>query len=375
MVSPPRNDNRQLYLKLIESERVVNGRFTNLRRLDPQGGNGCFSLMFYAYDQITNKEVVLKFFNPDCNADADRLQRFQREGDILRRLEGQPNILQSYDNITTLIITLSHSTGPIPFTFQFIPLEKAKGSIEQFIYGSNRNPIQCLLFFKGMCKSVARIHSKDICHRDIKPSNFLIFENSTIKIGDFGTAKFLDGSMGDIRNNYQNPVGDMRYCAPEIFCGLGIGDSIAYCSDVFALGSILFEIFTQKVLTENIYNGNQKLLNNMIKLQAKVLSTPEKERFKCCISETDSTITQRDFPDIFAFNDFVPKPIKKELNNLYRGLVDPNISRRLTDFTAIHRKADICLFVLRNEKRYQEYIRRKKLVKIAVHSSNKARST
>lgn len=371
---PPLNDNRKLYLQLIESETVINGRFTNLRRLDPQGGNGCFSLMFYASDKITNKEVVLKFYNPDCNTNVDRQQRFQREGLILKRLEGQPNILQSYDDITPLVITLSHSTGPIPFSFQFIPLEKALGSIEQYIYGIDKNPIQCLLYFKEMCKSIARIHSKDICHRDIKPSNFLIFENSIVKIGDFGTAKFLDGSMSDIRNNYQIPVGDVRYCSPEIFCGLGIGDSIAYCSDVFALGAILFEIFTQKVLTENIYNGNQRLLNNMMKLKAKVQASPEKERVKCCISETDSTITQRDFPDIFSFNDFVPKSIKNELNVLYRSLIDPNIGRRLKDFKAIHRRTDICLFVLRHEKHYQEYIRRKKMIRTSAYSSTKGRS-
>lgn len=373
-MTPPLNNYRDVYLRLVESEKLLNGRFSNVKRLDPQGGNGNFSLMFYSFDELTKKDVVLKFYNPDFNPDVDRQQRFQREGLILKHLKGQPNILQSYDDINTLVINASHSSGQIPFTFQFIPLEKASGSIEQFIYGIDRNPMHCLLYFKEMCKSLARIHGQNICHRDLKPSNFLLFGNSIVKLGDFGTAKFLDGSMNDIRNNYQVPVGDLRYCSPEIFCALGIGDHLAYCSDIFSLGAILFEIFTQKVLTENIYNRNQSMLNNLMKLQAKVRGVPDRERVKCFLSEIDSTITQRDFPDIFAFNDFVPNSIKKDLNVLYRSLIDPNISKRLTNFTTIYRRMDICLLVLRNEKRYQDYMRKKKLIRNSTFSLTKGRS-
>lgn len=362
-MTPPLNNNRDVYLQLVESEKLLNNRFSNVKRIDHQGGNGNFSLMFYSFDEQTKKDVVLKFFNPDFNSNVDRHQRFQREGQILNRLKGQPNILQSYDDINSLVINLMHLNVQIPFMFQFIPLEKAQGSIEQFIYSIDRNPIQCLLHFKEMCKSVARIHNQNICHRDLKPSNFLFFKNSTVKLGDFGTAKFLDGSMNDIRNNYQIPVGDLRYCSPEIYCSLGIGDQLVYCSDIFSLGAILFEIFTQKVLTENIYNGNQSILNSLIKLHAKVCSTPAKERVKCFLSEIDSIMTQRDFPDIFAFNDFVPNSIKKELNDLYRSLINPNISKRLTNFTTIYRKMDICLLILRNQKSYQDYMRKKRIIK------------
>jgi len=367
-------DNRQTYLQLIESEGILNGRFSNVRRIDHQGGNGNFSLMFYACDDHTKKNVVLKFFNPDCNTNIDRQQRFQREGQILNLLKGQPNILQAYDDISILTVNLSHPNGTIPFQFQFIPLEEALGSMEQFIYGTDINPIQCLLHFKEMCKSVARIHNKSICHRDLKPSNFLLFKGSIVKIGDFGTAKFLDGSMNDIRSSYTAPVGDLRYCSPETFCNLGIGDRLSYCADIFALGAILFEIFTQKILAEYIYHGNQRVLNNIMRLKAKIIGTPDKERVGCYLSEVDATINQRDFPDIFAFNNFVPNSIKKELNILYRSLIDPNINKRLIDFAGIYRKTEICLLVLRNEKRYQEYMKRKKLMNTSVISSTRGRS-
>jgi Serine/threonine protein kinase len=373
-VSPPIKDNRQSYLQLIESEKILDNRFTNIKRLDPQGGNGTFSLMFYAYDELKKNNVVLKFYNPDFYSNTDRQQRFQREGDILNKLDGQPNILQSYSGIRTITINLSHQTGNIPFAFQFIPIERASGSIEQFIYATDKNPIHCFLYFKEMCKAVARIHSKNICHRDLKPSNFLLFKDSIVKLGDFGAAKYLDGSMSDIQSHYQLPVGDIRYCSPEIFCSLGIGDQLAYCGDIFALGAILFEIFTQKVLAENIYSGKQNFWNDIMKLKSKVLSIPEKERAACYLSEINSIISQRDFPDIFAFNDFIPKSIKNELNILYRSLIDPNINKRLTDFTTMQRRTDICLLVLRNEKHYQEYIKRKRLIKTPAFSSTKGRS-
>jgi serine/threonine protein kinase len=236
-------------LSIIESQARIGDRFRDIRRIDENGGNGAFSLIFLAHDDVCNEDVILKFYDPASGSDADRLQRFQREGQILQQLKGRANIVECIDGVCRLPVTLQYMSTKITQNFDFIPLRKASGSSEQIIYSGRASPAESLVYFREMCKAVGRIHRDGICHRDLKPSNFLLFPGDDVRLSDFGTAKFLDGSMPDIRTRYYRPVGDLRYTAPETFCQIGITGREVFSSDIFSLGAILFEIFSKEVLT------------------------------------------------------------------------------------------------------------------------------
>lgn len=209
-----------------------------------------------------------------------------------------------------------------------------------------------------MCKAIARIHSKQICHRDLKPGNFLIFSRFDIRLGDFGTAKFLDGSMPDMIDKYEMPVGDIFYSAPEHICQIGISDTLAFLADIFSLGAILFEMFSRSVLSNQLYSKD--FVTNLLRLNTLLSHLPQKDRIKCFLETIDIIAQSVNLPDIFSYNDFTPKSIRDHLNAFYKALTQINFARRLNNFQSIYRNIEICLLTLRNEEKYQKWLRRKK---------------
>ncbi len=89
-----------------------------------------------------------------------------------------------------------------------------------------------------MCGGVAYLHDHGIVHRDLKPGN-IFSDEGTVKIGDYGLAKFISCSR---RSGQTESVGTVHYMAPEIANGR-YGREI----DTYALGIILFEMLTGRV--------------------------------------------------------------------------------------------------------------------------------
>src|SRR6187397_2241511 len=90
----------------------------------------------------------------------------------------------------------------------------------------------------GLCAGVAYLHDHGIVHRDLKPGN-IFSDEGTVKIGDYGLAKFISCSR---RSGQTESVGTVHYMAPEIANGR-YGREI----DTYALGIILFEMLTGHV--------------------------------------------------------------------------------------------------------------------------------
>ena len=213
-----------------------------------------------------------------------------------------------------------------------------------------------------MMKAVIRVHKRQICHRDLKPSNFLV-SGKDIWLSDFGTAKCMDGSMPDISSSYDVPVGDTRYVAPEALFSLGLADANVFLSDMFSMGAILFEIFTRAILNTQI--GTRADLDLLLRL-SQVLSTMSgQNRLETYKRAADQLARSIPLPEIYSYNDFVPNCIKLHLNELYKGLAAINFQRRLCDSESIHRKIDICIKILRNERKYEAWLERKKRVRNA----------
>ena len=91
---------------------------------------------------------------------------------------------------------------------------------------------------RGICGGVAYLHDHGIVHRDLKPGN-IFSDEGTVKIGDYGLAKFISCSR---RSGQTESVGTVHYMAPEIANGR-YGREI----DTYALGIILFEMLTGRV--------------------------------------------------------------------------------------------------------------------------------
>jgi len=124
---------------------------------------------------------------------------------------------------------------------QWVIMEFVSGeSLEEVIdRHPNGMPIdQVLGWMRGISAGVAYLHDHGIVHRDLKPGNIFLDEG-TVKIGDYGLAKFISCSR---RSGQTESVGTVHYMAPEIANGR-YGREI----DTYALGIILFEMLTGTV--------------------------------------------------------------------------------------------------------------------------------
>ena len=141
--------------KLIESQSKICERFTNIERIDPNGGDGAHSIVFIANDSTIkkNKKVILKFFNPQLAENFYRRECFNREAKLLEKLKGQRNILPMVMVLSVLSLSLETPLGAFPIQFSFYASHKAKESIKAYIYNDKSNFLKSINYFRQICKA------------------------------------------------------------------------------------------------------------------------------------------------------------------------------------------------------------------------------
>lgn len=344
--------NDDALLQLLEGQSSINGRYSKLQRINTSpGGGGQFSLIFKAYDQKTQKVVVLKFDHPFVS-DQYRHECFEREAALLARLSGGLNIVQLVEGISTFQYSVSLPNGQtLPIPFRFITLEAARFSLFEYIHQPRKKygPLRSLIYFREVSKGVQRLHSAMICHRDLKPQNCLVMNGSYIAIGDLGTAKtlFADGTIPSPTVNYHEPVGDKRYTAPELLCCLDSNNEIALAADMYSLGGILFELFARADLSVYLYSI-QEINDKMIRRFSQVSDDKRKQVFDASIGALEAARPLPNIEDV-APDGTIPESIKLRLNRLYKSLAALDYRKRITQFDLIFIQIQIMTRILAAE--------------------------
>jgi len=347
---------KESYIKLIESQSIICDRYVDIRRIDKNAGDGCFSLVFKAKDIQNNKrEVALKFFNPLEVGNKYRVDCFFRESDLLKKLRGQPNILPLIQEKTDFNLNLETKDG-IPFTLKlmFHSSELGKFNISDYIYSQKTDYLINILFFREICKAVQRIHSKGIMHRDLKPGNFLVYNKRYVCLSDFGTAKYSSSKEKPIRNYYPFLQGDTRYAAPELLFGLHFSDHHNFCADIYSLGAILFELFTKTIFSQYIFKEDE-----IYDLLAESHAIPEKNRIEVFNGVIGSFSKNLELPSIGKFDVNIPKAIVHEIDMLYRSLACLDYRRRQRDFQRVFLRINICEKVIKNYRKIERWRKKK----------------
>lgn len=246
----------------------------------------------------------------------------------------------------------------LPFSFSYYALEIASRDVDKVIECGGWTPDQILCNFRTMCRSVQRIHHREISHRDVKPSNFMVLSNGDVRLSDFGTARDVAKEPA-IVSEYGWPPGDTRYTAPEMLALLHDEDpAIAYHGDLFALGAVLFELCTGAKLGTYLYQP--QFIADLTQAMGAVRKGDRKRVYHQYVTNIAHAQV---LPDISAFSTSVPRCIGPRLNVLYKSMAAIDYRKRLSDFEQIFRRIDQCLIVLRNEEKYKSWRRQKEIYK------------
>jgi serine/threonine protein kinase len=211
---------------------LVAGRFRVARTL----GEGASGVVYEAHDLVRDLDVALKVIHRHLLTDRQIRSRFDREGTILRHLDG--------DNLVRL---LDHGEDD---GLLYMALELAPGeSLESLLVREGPLPIdRAVRIVLEVCAALEAAHAAGVVHRDLKPSNVMVEGDGgrdRIRVLDFGMAKVMRGeSFGSTALTEQNMVfGTPEYMSPE----QARGDELDARCDVYAAGVILYELLTGSV--------------------------------------------------------------------------------------------------------------------------------
>lgn len=154
-------------------------------------------------------------------------------------LQARPALRRMFENEVQITLSLKH-----PHTVEaldgyptgakaFLALEYCPGgTLDRMLLEGGKPPLtEAFRLVLDVGKGLEHCHKHQVLHRDVKPANVFLTENSSAKLGDFGTGMFL---------TEQNPdrVGTAFYMAPEIFGGEGASVK----SDIYSLGVLAYEV-------------------------------------------------------------------------------------------------------------------------------------
>ena len=198
-------------------------------RVIVEGGMG---VVFKAEQEHPRRIVALKVIKPGL-ANAELLWRFERESEVLARLQ-HPGIAQIYE-------AGAADTG---FGLQpYFAMEFIQGvALREYAESHQLSTRQRLELMAKLCDAVEHAHQRGIIHRDLKPGNILVDETGQPKILDFGVARVTDS---DATNRRGALIGTLAYMSPEQVLADPL--ELDTRSDVYALGVILYELLTKRL--------------------------------------------------------------------------------------------------------------------------------
>ncbi len=191
-------------------------------------GVGGMANVYRCTDTIDDREVAIKILKDEYLNNEEFIRRFKNESKAIAMLS-HPNIVKVYDV----------SFGDM---IQYIVMEYIDGiTLKEYIEMQGvLNWKEVVHFTTQILKALQHAHEHGIVHRDIKPQNIMLLQNGTIKVTDFGIARFSDKAT---KTMTEQAIGSVHYIAPE----QARGDVTDGKSDIYSVGVMLYEMLTGKL--------------------------------------------------------------------------------------------------------------------------------
>lgn len=204
--------------------RKLEGRYEIIELI----GFGGMAIVFKAYDLQNQKYVAVKILKDEFLENEDFKRRFRNESKAIAVL-AHPNVVKVFDVNFELSI-------------QYIVMEYIDGiTLKEYIeQQSSIKWKEAVHFSSQILRALQHAHDNGIVHRDVKPQNIMLLQDGTIKVMDFGIARFARENGKTISDK---AIGSVHYISPE----QARGDATDEKTDIYAVGVILYEMLTGKV--------------------------------------------------------------------------------------------------------------------------------
>ena len=189
-----------------------------------RGGMG---VVYKARDTFLNRIVAVKLLGEDLRDNETAVKYFLREARAAAAL-AHPNIVTIFD--------AGEQEGEYYIAMEYVDGKTLKEIIKEGKILSEKKVRHILL---QSCKALEYAHEKDVIHRDVKSGNIMWKSDGSVKVMDFGLAKFLR----EYKQNHTQQVGTPYYMSPEQI----IGKNVDFRSDLYGLGCTAFECVTGRV--------------------------------------------------------------------------------------------------------------------------------
>jgi serine/threonine protein kinase/Tol biopolymer transport system component len=204
-------------------------------------GAGAMGEVWRARDTRLSREVALKVLPESLSRDHERLQRFEREAQVLASLN-HPNIAAIYG--------VEEATGATALV-----LELVEGpTLDQRIAQGRLPADEAVTIARQIAEALEFAHERGVVHRDLKPANVKLAPDGRVKVLDFGLAKAMAADASGRSDSAISPtitslgtvvgvvLGTAAYMAPE----QARGSSVDRRADIWSFGAVLWEMLTGK---------------------------------------------------------------------------------------------------------------------------------
>ena len=210
-------------------------------------GAGGMGEVYRARDTRLNRDVAIKVLPPVFAADPGRLARFEREAQTLAALN-HPHIAHIHGVIGPA------ESAPHALVMEFVDGEDLAARLKRGALPLD----EALSVTRQIADALEAAHERGVIHRDLKPANVKVTPEGSVKVLDFGLAKATESSSGILSGPLSDSptvtspavtrlgviLGTAGYMAPE----QAKGKPVDRRADIWALGVVLFEMLTGKML-------------------------------------------------------------------------------------------------------------------------------
>ena len=175
--------------------------------------------VYRADDLKLAQPVALKFLPPELDRDPSRLMQLHNEVRMARQVS-HPNVCRVYD--------IDEVDGHTFLSMEYVDGEELASLLRRIGRFSIERSLELA---REICAGLGAAHERGVIHRDLKPANVMIDGTGRVRITDFGLAGVAGESLR---------AGTPAYMAPEQLAG----SEVTAQSDIYALGLVLYELFT-----------------------------------------------------------------------------------------------------------------------------------